>query len=194
MKDHNDILHTTANTNEGASTLSTVTPATIKNAFTEIMNDEAAHVTFFQKALTQAAATPRPKPTFKGLAQANQSDFATMSRTFENAGVAAFLMAMPAISNKDYTAAAASILTIEARHAGFVDVLLGQPLSENGAFDKPATHAELLKAVSPFIESLNGGPDPADELNNDMVILNFALLLEYLEAEFYSINVPNLFK
>ncbi len=151
-------------------------------------------IVFFQKALTQAGATPRPKPTFKGLAQANQRDFATMSRAFENTGVAAFLMAMPAISNQDYTAAAASILTIEARHAGFVDFLLGQPLSENGAFDKPASHAEIIKAVSPFIESLNGGPDPADELNNDIVILNFALLLEYLEAEFYGINVPNLFK
>jgi len=180
--------------NEGASTLSTVTPATIKNALTEIMNDEAAHVTFFQKALTQAKASPRPKPTFKGLAQANQRDFATMSRTLENTGIAAFLMAMPAISNQDYTAAAASILTIEARHAGFVDFLLGQPLSENGAFDKAASHAEIITAVSPFIESLNGGPDPADELNNDIVILNFALLLEYLEAEFYGINVPNLFK
>jgi len=85
-------------------------------------------------------------------------------------------------------------LTIEARHAGFVDFLLGQPLSENDAFDRPASHAEIITAVSPFIESLNGGPDPADELNNDLVILNFALLLGYLEAEFYGINVPNLFK
>jgi hypothetical protein len=85
-------------------------------------------------------------------------------------------------------------LTIEARHDGFVDFLLGQPLSENDAFDRPASHAEIITTVSPFIESLNGGPDPADELNNDLVILNFALLLGYLEAEFYGINVPNLFK
>jgi Ferritin-like domain len=194
VKDHNDVENMMANVNERVITLSLATPATIKNAFTEIMNDEASHVTFFQTALIQAGATPRPKPTFKGLVQTSLSNFATMSRTFENTGVAAFLMAMPAISNKDYTAAAASILTIEARHAGFVDVLLGKPLSENGAFDKPASHAEIIHAVTPFIESLNGGPNPADELNNDIVILNFALFLEYLEMEFYNINVPNLFK
>ncbi len=84
-------------------------------------------------------------------------------------------------------------MTIEARHAGFVDVLLGQPISENGAFDKPLTQAEIVNAVSPFISSLNGGSNPSDPLTNDAQIFNFALLLEYLEAEFYTINVPKLF-
>ena len=117
-----------------------------------------------------------------------------MSGILENTGVAAFLMAMPAITDKNYMAAAHSIVTIEARHAGFINALLAKPLSESGAFDKPMSHAALIKAVSPFIESLNGGPDPADALDNDTVILNFALLLEHLEAEFYRVNVPNLFK
>src|SRR5262245_46167365 len=184
----------TMNTISSGGTLSTVGPETIKNAFREIMDDEAKHVSFFEAALKKAGAPVRPKPTFRGLAQSNQSDFLTMSGTLENAGVAAFLMAMPAISNKDYTAAAASIVTIEARHAGFVNGLLAKPLSENGAFDKPTSHKEIVNAVSPFIESLNGGLDPADALENDTVILNFALLLEHLEAEFYRVNVPNPFK
>lgn len=185
---------TTAPGSTEARTLAAITPAAVKSAFTEIMEDEAQHVTFFRKALEQAGATPRPKPTFQGLAQSDQRSFATMSRTLENTGVAAFLMAIPALSDKKYAAAAASIVTIEARHAGFVNALVGKPLSENGAFDKPASHGEIIKAVSPLIGSLNGGPNPADTLDDDRAILNFALLLEYLEAEFYSVNVPTLFR
>jgi rubrerythrin len=181
-------------TNSAAGTGSTITAETIRDAFKEIMDDEAKHVGFFEAALNKAGAAVRPKPTFKGLAQANQDDFIRMSGILENTGVAAFLMAMPAISDKDYVAAAESIATVEARHAGFVNALLAKPLSENGAFDKPISHAALIEAVSPFIESLNGGPDPAEALDNDTVILNFALLLEHLEAEFYRVNVPNLFK
>ena len=32
--------------------------------------------------------------------------------------------------------------------------------------------------------------DPSKPLKSDIDILNFALLLEYLEATFYDINVP----
>lgn len=191
MKSHNG---GTATISEDETALSAIAPETIKSAFTEIMEDEAQHVTFFQTALKQAGASPRPKPTFTGLEQSDQRSFAKMSRMLENAGVGAFLMAIPALKDKKYVEAAASIVTIEARHAGFVNGLCGKPLSDNGAFDKPASHEELINAVSPLIESLNGGPDPADSLSDDTVILNFALLLEHLEAEFYKVNVPRLFK
>lgn len=165
-----------------------------KSAFMEIMSDENAHVTFLQAALTKAGATPRPKPTFKGLQQTDINSFANLSQVFENVGVGAYLMAAPAIANKAYLAAAGSILTIEARHAGFLDVLLNKPISDNGAFDKPLTQAQIVQGVSPFIASLNGGGDPSAMLKNDADILNFALLLEFLEAEFYNTNVPNFFK
>lgn len=161
-----------------------------KSAFQEIQSDENAHVTFLTGALKSAA---RPKPTFQNLAQADINSFATVSKALENVGVGAYLMAAPAISNKDYLAAAGSILTIEARHAGFLDVLLGAPISANGAFDKPMTQADIVAAASPFIASLNGGPDPSKALANDADILNFALLLEYLEAEFYNTNVSKFF-
>ncbi len=179
-----------------AATTTLAIPALSDNkaAFTEIMNDETAHVTFLKDALTKASVTPRPKPTFKGLQQTDVMAFANLSQVFENVGVGAYLMAAPAIASKAYLAAAGSILTIEARHAGFLDVLLGKPISANGAFDKPLTQAQIVTDVSPFISSLNGGTDPSAPLKNDADILNFALLLEYLEAEFYTLNVPTLFK
>jgi hypothetical protein len=162
-----------------------------KQIFHEIMKDENEHVKFLQDNLKSAA---RPKPTFQKLEQADIQSFVNLSHTLENVGVGAYLFAAPAVSQKTILAAAGSILTIEARHAGFLGGLLQKPLSVNGAFDKPLTQAEIVKAASPFIASLNGGPDPSAPLKSDVDILNFALLLEFLEAEFYNVNVPKLFK
>ncbi|WP_207229426.1 ferritin-like domain-containing protein [Ktedonosporobacter rubrisoli] len=160
------------------------------DAFHEIRKDEDAHVSFLKEALGKAA---RPKPKFKDLQQHSSASFVNLSQVFENVGVGAYLMAAPAISNKGNLAAAGSILTIEARHAGYLNALVGKPLSGNGAFDKPISQSQIIKDVSPFIDNLNGGSNPANALKNDIDILNFALLLEYLEAEFYDINVPKFY-
>ena len=161
-----------------------------EQAFQEIRKDEDAHVAFLVGALGSAA---RPKPSFKRLKQDDLEDFINLSRVFENVGVGAYLMAAPAISSKAILAAAGSILTIEARHAGYLDSITNRALSPNGAFDKPISQAQIVADVSPFIASLNGGRDPSKPLRNDVDILNFALLLEYLEARYYDINVPKFF-
>jgi hypothetical protein len=159
-------------------------------AFHEIMTNENAHVTFLKTALGTAA---RPKPTLRNLRQSNVANFIKLAQVFENIGVGAYLLAAPSIRSKAHLAAAGSILTIEARHAGYLDALVGRPLSPNGAFDKPIAQAQIVSDVMPFIQSLNGGPNPANTLANDVDILNFALLLEYLEASFYDTNVPLFF-
>lgn len=162
-------------------------PLSASSAFREIMVDEDAHVSFLMQTLGSSA---RPKPTFKDLTQSSADSFVKLAQVFENIGVGAYLLAAPVISNKGYLAAAGSILTIEARHAGYLNALLGKPLSTNGAFDTPIPQAQIVTAVLPFISSLNGGPDPSKPLANDTDILNFALFLEYFEASFYDINVP----
>jgi hypothetical protein len=164
--------------------------------FQAIQAHENAHVAFLVSAL---GALARPKPSFVNLTQPNLVTFAQTSRALENTGVGAYLGAAPIIFNKDYLAAAGSILTIEARHSGYINVLLNEIMTDNVDgkvvnFDVPLTVDQVVALAGPLITSLNGGPplsfSTTPSAKNDVDILNFALALEYLEAEFYNINVP----
>ena len=61
--------------------------------------------------------------------------------------------------------AAGSILTVEARHAGFLNFFSNDPLTgnttdddANPSFDSPLTAAQVVAAAGPFVADLNGGP------------------------------------
>ena len=166
--------------------------AEFKAAFDAIVVHENAHVQFLKNALGSAA---RPKPNFKGLTQSSVQAFITLARTFENTGAGAYLNAAPFFQNKRYLTAAASIALVEGRHAGFINVATGVPITpSNGDFEIENSPGYVAQAVAPFIQDLNGGPPLTYAYTvsaaNDIVILNFALALEYLEADFYNINVP----
>lgn len=161
-----------------------------KTVLASIRKHENDHVTFIKNALGSAA---RPKPTFQGLTPESYGAFLRLSQTFENTGVSAYLGAAPAIFDRTKLASAGTIATIEARHAGVLNVGLQDPISPGDAsFDTPLTAAQVASAVSPFIQSLNGGPaltySTTPSASNDIAIFNFALALEYLEAEFYNLN------
>ena len=169
--------------------------------FRQIRGHENDHVDFLEGALGNAA---RPKPTFKNIEQKRLEDFLKVSQALENTGVGAYLAAAPIINSAEYLAAAGSILTIEARHAGFLNVLRDDPITgnaldddSNNSFETPLTIKEVVNNASPFVKSLNGGPaltfSTTPSNANDIAILNFALALEYLEAEFYNVNVKKFF-
>ena len=177
------------------------TPRSLKNQLVSVQRHENDHVAFLLKVLGTKA---RPAPTFKNLRASNPNKFLELSRVFENVGVGAYLGATPIIFNRGVLAAAGSIATIEARHAGFFNALLRNDITENAfgaeqSFERPFKIEEVVTFVSPYLASLNGGPPLSfetapDKQNdaNDIAILNFALVLEYLEAEFYNLNVPRL--
>ena len=165
--------------------------------FRAIMRHENAHVAGL-RALLGAAA--RPKPNFRNLPQPNVRTFAVVSQTLENTGVGAYVGAVPLLQqfNSPFLDEATSIALIEARHAGYLNVLLNDPITMNveGAeqnFELPLTPERVVALASPFILDLNGGP-PLLPLNSEVAVLNFALVLEDLEADFYNINVPRFFR
>ena len=168
-----------------------------RNIFLDIQRHENAHVAFLLTALGGAA---RPKPTFRNLVQPNFRHFVHVSQALENTGVGAYLGAAPVILNRGYLAAAGSIALIEARHAGWLNSLVEVPITTDvygveQSFETPLTAAQVVALASPFIANLNGGPavdySATPSAANDIAVLNFALALEYLEAEFYNLNVAN---
>ena len=163
--------------------------------FQEIQADENVHV---QTLLSALGTMARPKPTFQGLEAPNVGKFATFANIFENTGVGAYNAAAPFIFSKTYLSAAVSIALVEGFHSGYLNTLLNNTIVEDSSpFAFTLSQAEVVRRASPFIASLNGGAMPGFSTTpseaNDIDILNFALLLEYLESEFYNINVPKFF-
>jgi hypothetical protein len=182
----------------------------LSNVATEIAADELAHVIFLRTAITNAGGTPVAKPAINlNPTNVNFSDvaqFLNRARQFEDVGVSAYAGAAPLISSDAILSAAARILATEAYHAGniryqvvergissiSVDAQDQTPASNNffptdqNGLAIARTPAQVVAIVSPFFPNgLNGTANPG----NDLEILNFALQLEYLEAEFYAFAV-----
>ena len=164
--------------------------------FQDIQRHENDHVAFLLAALGSNA---RPKPTFQNLLQSDIRSFYDVSQDLENTGVGAYLGAAPSILSRPILAAAGSIALIEGRHAGYLNAFLGAPITENvfgmeQSFETPLTPEQVVSLAGPFVADLNGGPpltySATPSAANDVAILNFALALEFLEAEFYNLNVP----
>jgi rubrerythrin len=122
--------------------------------------DEQTHVKTLRSVIKSLGGKPVKEPTFdfKGTTD-DQTKFIATSFVLENTGVHAYLGQAGRLKSKTLLGAAASILTVEARHAGAIAVILNSnpfgttketrkmSISPNGSFDTPRTKAQILSAV-----------------------------------------------
>src|ERR1700753_4041291 len=107
--------------------------------------DENAHVKFLKSAL-KGAHIPEPKFKFGSATKSKRAP----AYVFENTGGHAYLGQAGNIKNPAYLLAAASILTVEARHSGAIGSYLGKPIAPK-PFDTGLPASAVIKAVAPYI-------------------------------------------
>jgi hypothetical protein len=122
-----------------------ITNAKLKAFLKTVTRDERAHVTFLKKALG-SKAVKEPKFNFMGI-PSDPAKFAATAYVLENTGVHAYLGQAGNIKKPAYLLAAASIVTIEARHAGAIASINNAAIAPNGPFDTGFTAAKVLTAV-----------------------------------------------
>ncbi|KTG11053.1 hypothetical protein AUR64_06565 [Haloprofundus marisrubri] len=113
-----------------------------------IRDHEKAHVDVLTSTIEDLGGTP-VEPEFQfPLEDANE--FIATAQVLENTGVAAYAGAAPLIQNADLIPPALSIHSVEARHAGMLNLANGEIPFPN-AFDEALSMDEVLEAVEPFV-------------------------------------------
>jgi rubrerythrin len=111
---------------------------------------EQAHVETIRSTITKLGGKPVAEPKAKFPLE-DRVSVLKLAATVENLGAAAYLGQAGNISSPDVLAAALSIHSVEARHAAALNNLLGREVTPDGAFAKPASKQDVLKAVQPFL-------------------------------------------
>ena len=113
--------------------------------------NEQAHVGALEQTANKLGkAAPKPKTKFP---LDSAMAVAKLAATVENVGAAAYLGQAANIESEEVLAAALSIHTVEARHAAVLNMVVGDPITPDGAFAVPMSADEVLPAVMPFIVS-----------------------------------------
>ena len=114
-----------------------------------IRNHEQAHVRTLTETIRSLGGTPVAAPRFT-FAFNNVDEIMQLAATLENTGVAAYNGAIGMMFNPDLVTASATIATVEARHASYLNRINGRvPFPD--AFDAGKSMAEILQIAAPFI-------------------------------------------
>src|SRR3954462_5167575 len=118
----------------------------------EFGEQEGEHVKALEATIKKLGGKLPAKPKAK-FPLKDQKSILKLEATVENLGPNAFPGQAGNIESKEVLAAALSIHTVEARHAAVLNPVTGQDITPDGAFSKPASADEVLKAVQTFLMS-----------------------------------------
>ena len=112
--------------------------------------EEAEHVDALKAAAKALGGKPAPEPKAEFPLESAKSVL-ELAGTVENLGAAAYLGQAANIKSPEVLASALAIHSVEGRHAAVLNILLGESITPDGAFAKPADVKTVLKSVEPFI-------------------------------------------
>jgi rubrerythrin len=119
------------------------------NYFEAIRNHEQTHVEQLTAVIEQLDGEPVSGLEFE-FPYENTDEYVALAQTAENLGVAAYAGVAPMIDSDEILAAALSIHSVEARHAGYLNTL-NRKIPFPNAFDEAKSMDEVLETVEPFI-------------------------------------------
>jgi len=112
--------------------------------------EEAEHVEALKAAVKQLGGKPAPEPKAEFPLESAKSVL-ELAGTVENLGAAAYLGQAANIESPEVLASALAIHSVEGRHAAVLNTLLGESITPDGAFAKPADVKTVLASVEPFL-------------------------------------------
>jgi rubrerythrin len=116
-----------------------------------IRDQENQHVRMLQSLITSLGGTP-VKPCTYNFAYKTADQFATLAALLENTGVMAYAGALYQIQSLSIKTTAATMATVEGRHAAYLNLLTGTSPSPS-SFDTPATSATILATMAQYVKS-----------------------------------------
>ncbi|XP_006459736.1 hypothetical protein AGABI2DRAFT_177560 [Agaricus bisporus var. bisporus H97] len=146
----------------------------------DILKDEATHTKVLQDTLKSLGQTPITSCKFKfDSALTDVATMAATARVVENVGVAAYAGAARLVEDRELLTAAATIMTVEARHQTIMNILSRTGTPVPSAFDIALNPNEVLAIAAPFIDGpcdLGVAPNPTLAITNQGAVQPGTLL------------------
>lgn len=117
----------------------------------QVRDHEGAHVDTLTKVITDLGGEPVKEATYD-FGYTDALTFLATGSALENTGVRAYDGAAKFIENPDLLTAAGTIVGVEARHASYLNLIIGEEPFPS-AFEQPATMEEVLEIAGPFFVS-----------------------------------------